>query len=86
MRNVSFETQGFQEFTDWAVTDKNIFRKIVKLLDECRKHPFDGTGKPEALKHSFKGLWSRRITLEHRLIYSVTDDTICVISCKSHYQ
>lgn len=48
--------------------------------------PFDGKGKPEPLKHQYKGYWSRRINQEHRLVYKATDDEIVVISCEGHYE
>jgi toxin YoeB len=55
------------------------------LIDECRRNPFEGIGKPEALKHELQGLWSRRITDEDRLIYAASDDAIVIFSCKGHY-
>jgi toxin YoeB len=59
--------------------------RIIKLLEEIQRNPFEGTGKPEPLKHNLKGLWSRRIDDEHRLVYEVTNDEVIVISCKYHY-
>jgi toxin YoeB len=85
MRRLTFENEAFDEFTEWSVENKKLFDRIVKLLVEIRRTPFDGTGKPEALKHDYKGCWSRRIDHEHRLIYKVTDETILVLSCRDHY-
>ncbi|MBC3786506.1 Txe/YoeB family addiction module toxin [Spirosoma utsteinense] len=85
MHRLTFENEAFDEFTEWATHDKKLFIRIVKLLAEIRRTPFDGTGKPEALKHDYKGCWSRRIDQEHRLIYKVTDETILVLSCRDHY-
>ncbi len=65
--------------------DKKIYRKIVDLIQECRRDPFKGSGKPEALKHSFRGCWSRRIDQEHRLVYMVRENCVEIISCKYHY-
>jgi toxin YoeB len=62
-----------------------MYSKINKLLIETARDPFNGTGKPEALKHEFKGYWSRRISGEHRLIYRVEEDQIKIIACKLHY-
>ncbi len=59
--------------------------RIIKLLEEIQRTPFEGTGKPEPLKYNLKGCWSRRIDDEHRLVYEVTNDEIVVISCKYHY-
>lgn len=50
-----------------------------------QKNPFDGIGKPEALKHDYQGYWSRKITDKHRLLYQVTDEEIIIIRCKGHY-
>ncbi len=76
MRSVLFENNALNDFTNWANENKKTFDRIVKLLDETRRTPFMGTGKPEALKHNLNGHWSRRITDEHRLVYKVTEDLI----------
>jgi toxin YoeB len=55
-------------------------------VKDILRNPFEGIGKPEALKHEFEGCWSRRIDSEHRLIYSVTQNSIVIYSCYSHYQ
>ena len=64
---------------------KKVYAKIVSLIKDVQRDPFSGLGKPEALKHELSGLWSRRITKEHRLVYSVSDEEIVIISCKFHY-
>jgi len=58
---------------------------IVSLIKDVQREPFSGLGKPEALKHELSGLWSRRITKEHRLVHSVSDQEIVIVSCKFHY-
>jgi toxin YoeB len=65
-----------------------LLRKVVVLTSELEKHPREGTGKPEMLKGSLSGLWSRRIDSEHRLVYSIDDDivTVTVVSAKGHYE
>ena len=85
MRSVRFDPDAWEEFTDWQQLDRKVWLKIVELLNETMRTPFDGKGKPEPLKHEYKGYWSRRITQEHRLIYKATDDEIVVISCEGHY-
>ena len=85
MRKVAFIARSFDEFNQWAVEDKKIHAKIVNLIKDIQRNPFSGLGKPEALKHDLAGLWSRRITKEHRLVYSVSDEEIVIISCKFHY-
>lgn len=59
MHRLTLENEAFDEFTEWATLDEKLFIRIVTLLTEIRRTPFDGTGKPEALKHDYKGCWSR---------------------------
>ncbi|HUH73491.1 MAG TPA: Txe/YoeB family addiction module toxin [Chitinophagales bacterium] len=66
--------------------NKAVLTKLLDLLEELTEHPFTGTGKPEALRHSLAGLWSRRINLEHRLIYQVYEDIVVILSAKGHYE
>jgi toxin YoeB len=65
--------------------NKSIQKKIQELLKVILETPFEGIGKPEALKHSFKGYWSRRINKEHRIIYLVENDKIHIFSLRGHY-
>lgn len=67
--------------------NKTVLRKINKLLNELSEHPYTGTGQPEALKYELTGKYSRKITGEHRLVYSVADKivTVNVLSAYSHY-
>lgn len=65
--------------------NKAVLKKMFVLLTELTEHPFEGTGKPELLKYSLAGMWSRRINHEHRLIYEVLDGNVLVHSTKGHY-
>jgi toxin YoeB len=85
MRKIAFLTRSFDEFNQWAIEDKKIYIKIVTLIKDIERDPFSGLGKPEALKHDLSGLWSRRITQEHRLVYSISEEEVVIISCKFHY-
>jgi len=85
MRDIRFTEIAFNQYIEWQAIDKGMYAKINKLIIETIRTPFSGTGKPEPLKHEFKGYWSRRINQEHRLIYRVEDDFIKIISCKLHY-
>ena len=69
------------------VGNKAILRKIEKILPELEEHPATGTGKPEALKGEFAGLWSRRLNQQHRMIYEIIPDivTVYLLSAKGHY-
>jgi len=86
MRDIRFTQIAFDQYLEWQRIDKEIFSKINKLILETTRTPFNGSGKPEPLKHEFKGYWSRRINEEHRLVYRVADDYIKIIGCKLHYQ
>ena len=66
--------------------NKKIYGKIVGLIDDILRNPFDGIGKPEPLKYGLKGCWSRRITDEHRLVYRINENAVIIISCKFHYE
>ena len=85
MKRILFEENALKQFRQWERKDKKVFGKILELLDDARQNPFKGIGKPEPLKHQFKGCWSRRINHQHRLIYNVTDEAIIVIACMFHY-
>ncbi len=59
--------------------------KVRRLLNNVRETPYGGLGKPEPLRYDLSGFWSRRIDREHRLVYTVEDDAIYVVSCRYHY-
>ncbi|MEL7351597.1 MAG: Txe/YoeB family addiction module toxin [Cyanobacteria bacterium P01_A01_bin.116] len=85
MKNITFTPEAFDQFNSWAKQDKKVYRKLITLINDTIRQPFTGLGKPEALKHSLKGYWSRRITDEHRLVYRVTETEIMITSCRFHY-
>jgi toxin YoeB len=85
MRDVRFSSNSFKEFSEWAIENKKSYQKLIELIETARRTPFAGIGKPEPLKHEYKGMWSRRITNEHRLVYSISEKEIIIISCKYHY-
>ena len=75
----------WQEYVNWQAQDMAIVEEINRLLEECKRDPFRGTGKPEPLRGDLTGFWSRRITREHRLVYLPEDGIIYVVQCKFHY-
>ncbi|WP_028298371.1 Txe/YoeB family addiction module toxin [Olivibacter sitiensis] len=88
--NIEFTPEAWEDLEYWMDNDKEAEKKIRDLLKEIKRTPFHGIGKPEPLKHSLKGFWSRRITGEHRLVYQVSgtkgkDQTCSVIQCRFHY-
>ena len=69
--------QAKEDYLFWKSSgNKNILNKILRLLDDISSHPYIGIGKPEALKYSLSGYWSRRINSEHRIVYRVLEDVI----------
>ncbi len=82
---LSFDDDAWDDYLHWQKHDKIMLKKLNILIEECRRHPFEGTGKPERLKANFSGYWSRRITKEHRLVYRVGDDCIYIVQCRYHY-
>ncbi len=82
---VTFMDQAWEDYLYWQNQDKKVLRKINDLLKEIDRDAFKGIGSPEPLKHSLSGYWSRRITLEHRLVYRVENGEIRVLQCRYHY-
>ncbi len=80
-----FSDKAWEDYLYWQKTDKKILRRINKLIKEIQRHPFDGIGKPEPLKHALSGYWSRRINDEHRLIYKAGADAIYIAQVRYHY-
>ena len=83
--NLVFNERAWRHYLHWQATDKAMLRKLNGLIQECLRHPFEGTGKPEMLKGDLAGFWSRRIDREHRLVYRVTETSIEIAQCRYHY-
>lgn len=77
--------QGWADYLYWESANKKNVNRINALIKDTKRNPFDGIGKPEPLKHVEKGLWSRRITDEHRLVYLVEGDDLIVVQARYHY-
>lgn len=82
---IVFPDQAWEDYLYWQNTDKTILKKINSLVKEIERVPFEGSGKPEPLKHNLAGLWSRRITLEHRLVYRIENGALVIHQCRYHY-
>ncbi|MFJ3368824.1 Txe/YoeB family addiction module toxin [Pseudomonas sp. NPDC086251] len=83
--NIEFTTEGWNDYLWFQQNDKAGLKRINLLIKAIQREPFEGVGKPEPLKHNLSGLWSRRITAEHRLIYAIEDGEIRVVMCRYHY-
>ena len=84
-RLLSWTDEAWKDYLYWQSQDKKTLRRINKLIIDVKRSPFEGIGKPEALKENLSGFWSRRIDDTHRLVYAVEDTTITIISCRYHY-
>jgi toxin YoeB len=80
-----FTAHGWEDYLHWQATDRQVLRRVNRLLEAALRDPFDGIGKPEQLRHALAGAWSRRVTEEHRLVYLVDGDDLVVLQVRYHY-
>lgn len=83
--NLSFTPTGWSDYAHWQRADRAVLKRLNTLLDAVVRDPYSGIGKPEQLRHEASGMWSRRITDEHRLVYVVRGDDVVVIQARFHY-
>jgi toxin YoeB len=86
MRKIQLEAKAFEDIQFWLANDRRLLQKIMKLIQEAQRTPFEGIGKPEALKGDLSGFWSRKIDQEHRMVYEATDELLIVHSIHGHYK
>jgi len=84
---VAFADNGWEDYLYWQQNDKKILKRINMLIKDIQRNPYDknGLGKPERLKANLSAYYSRRITSEHRLVYTLKDDLIVIAQCRFHY-
>lgn len=80
-----FSEHSWDEYLYWQNTDKKILKRINILIRAIERMPYEGIGKPEPLKHSLSGYWSRRITDEHRMVYKVENEAVIIAQLRYHY-
>lgn len=80
-----FTDESWEDYLYWQQTSKSTLKKVNDLIKDISRHPFEGLGKPEPLKHQLKGCWSRRIDQEHRIVYECSENEVTIISCRFHY-
>jgi len=85
MRELVFDRNALEDIVWWIENDKRLALKILSLVNLILKDPFNGLGKPEPLKNQLRGCWSRRINIEHRIVYQVSDTKIRILQCRYHY-
>jgi toxin YoeB len=83
---LSWDEQAWEDYVWWQTQDRKTSRRINALIQDIRRHGNEGIGKPEPLRHSLSGYWSRRIDEKHRLVYQVSEDELRIIACRYHYE
>lgn len=84
-RLLSWTDEAWSDYVYWQSQDKKTLKRINKLINDAKRSPFEGIGKPEPLKENLSGFWSRRIDDINRLVYAVDNSAITIISCRYHY-
>jgi toxin YoeB len=82
---IIFSEHAWDDYLYWQRTDRKILERINRLIKEIQQSPFEGTGKPEPLRHGLSGYWSRRITDEHRIVYKIDKDSLLLAQLRYHY-
>lgn len=80
-----FSENAWEDYLFWQKTDKKNLRRINNLIKDIQRNKFEGLGKPEPLKHTLSGYWSRRINSEHRMVYKVESNGILIAQLRYHY-
>jgi len=81
-----FTKTSWKDYRHWQDTDRKILKRINLLIKDAVRHPDEGLGKPEPLRHALTGYWSRRITDEHRMVYRAVDNELQIVQLRYHYE
>lgn len=84
-RILAWTDEAWQGYLYWQSQDRKTLKRINKLIEDTKREPFAGIGKPEPLRENLSGFWSRRIDDTNRLVYAVDDNFLTIISCRYHY-
>jgi toxin YoeB len=82
---LTFTERSWEDYLHWVETDRQMFKRVNRLIADTLRNPTEGIGKPEMLKHLLAGAWSRRIDDEHRLVYLVDGDRLVIVQARYHY-
>jgi len=80
-----FSENAWEDYLYWQNTGKKILKHINKLIKDIQRNKYEGIGKPEPLKHNLSGYWSRRINVEHHLVYKIEKERIMIAQLRYHY-
>jgi toxin YoeB len=84
-RKLTWTAEVWSDYVYWQSQDKKTLKRINRLIDDTKRDPFQGIGKPEPLRENLSGFWSRRIDETNRLVYAVDDEYLTIIACRYHY-
>ena len=84
-RRLAWTEEAWADYVYWQSQDRKTLKRINALIAGVLRTPFEGIGKPEALRENLSGFWSRRIDQANRLVYAVETEQITIISCRYHY-
>ena len=84
-RNVLFSARAWLDYLYWQGQDRKTLKRINALIQDAQRTPFEGVGKPEGLKGTLSGFWSRRIDDTNRLVYRADDSAVTIVACRYHY-
>lgn len=84
--SIVFHDDAWDDYCYWQNQDRQMLKRLNRLIVECARTPFTGAGKPEPLRGEFSGWWSRRINEEHRLVYKTDDGNLVIAQCRYHYR
>jgi len=84
-KQIAWTDRAWEEYIYWQTQDRKTLKRINILIKDTKRNSFSGVGKPEPLRESLSGFWSRRIDDTNRLVYAVDDVYITIISCRKHY-
>lgn len=82
---ITLSSQSWEDYLYWQKNDKQMVKRINRLIKDIQRHPYTGAGKPERLKHALSGWWSRRIDNEHRIVYKIKDENLLIAQLRYHY-
>jgi toxin YoeB len=85
-RTLAWTNAAWADYLWWQGQDRKTLRRINRLIADTMRSPFEGLGKPEALRENLTGFWSRRVDQAHRLVYAVEDTRVTIISCRYHHE
>jgi toxin YoeB len=85
MLNPKFTDEAWDSYVYWQTQDKKTLKRINDLIKDARRNPFTGIGKPEPLMYNLSGCWSRRIDEKNRLVYTMVNEELVILTCRHHY-